>query len=426
MELRNWKARVEAWFIRLRAWWMIRMELRSWRARVEAAREKYDRLDHLSSIISPIAPNIWEEVQETIETRTVAAQSLKLPVLFFLLDRRDMKNLQSLNQFLGDLRKSSNRKHREECGQLAYRLRGRIDDYRRAAGALFETDILIRLLEKNPEGSVCLYPQIQNGHYPDASFRLGNKTVYLEATIRSQTKKQERTLESGHASSPVVVCTNDPYDDARLFIEKIKEKREQLADKSPNILCIGLPDSAPSSSSVKWGINAIFSGDLKPAQSIIRRQKGRLSNDKNLADAEVQQIEKNIERLERREEEFQAEPRLTGVLVFRWELSDFRPERHFWNPSPCLESQLSPTEQKTILDWFGFPHEDDAGENEKPEIFKRDRVEAAKRKRIEELARSEIVKNDRSNMTAEETARVVQEAYGRARDMADKEFSDNE
>ena len=403
------------------------MELRSWRARVEAAREKYDRLDHLSSMISPIAPNIWEEVQETIETKTATTQSLKLPVLFFLLDRRDMKDLQALNRLLGRLRKSGNKKHQEECQQLADRLQERTDDgYRAAAGALFETDILIRLLEKNPEGSVCLYPQIQNGHYPDASFGLGEKTVYLEATTRSQTKKQEHTLESGHTSSPVVAGTNDPYDDARLFTKKIEEKQKQLADKSPNILCIGLPDNAPSPSSVEWGINAIFSGDLKSAQSIIRRQKSRLSNDKSLSDIEVQQIEKNIENLEKWEKGFQAEPRLTGVLVFRWRRSDFLPERYFWNPSACLESQLSATDQKTVLDWFGFPHEDDAMENEKSKIFKRDGVEAAKRERIEELARSEIVKNDRSNMMDEETARVVQEAYGRARDMADKEFSDNE
>ena len=151
-----------------------------------------------------------------------------------------------------------------------------------------------------------------------------------------------------------------------------------------------------------------------------------MSNDKSLSDIEFQQIKKNIQSLEQWKNKFQAEPRLTGVLVFRWERSDFLPERYFWNPSPHLDSQLSPIEQKTILGWFDFPKENDSMENEKSEIFKRDRVEAAKRKRIQELARSEIAENDRGDMTDEETARVVKEAFDHARDIVDKEFSDNE
>ena len=386
--------------------WGVTMELRSWMTRLEAAREKYEQLEHLSSIISPIAPNIWEEVQETIETKTATTQNLKLPVLFFLLDRRKMKNLQSLNQFLGRLRKSRNKKHQEECRQLAYRLQERTGDgYKTAAGALFETDILIRLLEKNSEGSVCMYPQIQNGNYPDASFGLGKKTVYLEATILSQTEDQGRVWDKArekmnpsqremedlglltvrhHRQVSTATGIGDPYGDAHRFTRKIKKKQEQLEPQAPNILCIGLPDVDPNPLNLVLGVKPLFSEALQSAQW------------------------------------------LTGILVFRWEQSDFRPEKHFWNPSPHPDSQLSPTEQKTILDWFGFSKESPAVENEKPEIFRRDGVEAAKRERIEELARSEIVKNDRSNMTAEETARVVQEAYGRARDMADKEFSDNE
>ena len=345
--------------------------------KLKAVKEKYDRLDHLSSIISPIAPDIWEEVQETIETEAATTQPPELPVLFFLLDRRNMENLKSLNQFLGYLRKSSNRKHQEECGQLAYRFQERTDDgYRTAAGALFETDILICLLEKNLEGPVSLYPQIQNGNYPDASFRLGEKTVYLEATILSQTRDQERigdiAYEQGnpsqeemenlavrgvsrHSSFSIVTGVGDPYSDALRITRKVEGKQRQLADESPNILCIGLPDTDPNSLSVEWGINAIFSGDLKPAQLIIRRQKGRLSNDKNLSDIEVQQIENNIQSLEQWEQEFQAEPKLTGVLVFRWKSSGFLLEKQFRNPSSHPDSRLSEEEWQTILDWLAFP-----------------------------------------------------------------------
>lgn len=248
-------------------------------------------------------------------------------------------------------------------------------DYRPAVGGLFEIDILICLLEKNSEGSVELYPQIRNRNFSEASIRLGEKTIYLEATILSQTEDQERIVDiayeqgnpsqeemenlairrvSRRFSSSIVTGVGDPYRDALRLTRKIQGKQNQLADESPNILCIGLPDTDPNSLSVEWGISAIFSGDLKPAQSIIRHQKGVLSNNKNLSDAEVQKIEKNIQNLEQWEREFQAEPKLTSVLVFRWEQSGFRPEKQFRNPAPHHDSQLSEEEWRAILDWFGF------------------------------------------------------------------------
>ena len=403
------------------------MELRSWMARLEAAREKCEQLEHLRAVVTP---DFWERVQETIEREAATAQNLKLPVLFFLLDRRDVKALQPLNQFLGYLRKHSNKRARRESDKLAGHLQKRTTDYRKAAGAVFEMEILSHLLKKSLKGHFDPYPQIPNGRVPDASIRLGEKTVYLEATILSQTEDQERVWDTGHersnptqkemeksgvrkvshhSSFSILEGGSDPYREALRFIKKIEDKREQLADKSPNILCIGLPDSDPNSLSAEWGINAIFSGDLKPAQSIIRRQKGRLSNDKSLPDVEIQQIKKDIGDLEQREREFQDELRLTGILVFRWERSDFLPEKPFWNPCPHSDSRLSPAEQKTILDWFGFPKENAAMEDERPRVFKIDRVEAAKRKRILELARSEVAKK---TMARCRTRRRI-ESYGR-------------
>ena len=195
-----------------------------WMARLEAVKGKYEQLEHVRAAI---APAFLKKVQETIESEAATTQNLKLPVLFFLLYRRDIKDLRPLDRFLGHLRKSKERRHQKEFGKLKSRLQEKTD-YRQAAGALFEMEILIRLLEKSPKGSIGLYPQIRNKNFPEASIILGEKTVYFEATIRSQAEKQERALEIGHTASSVVVCTSDPYNDARLIIGKIEEKRKQL------------------------------------------------------------------------------------------------------------------------------------------------------------------------------------------------------
>lgn len=272
--------------------------------KLEAVWEKYEQLEHLRAVIAPV---FWEKVRETIETEAATTQSLKLPVLFFLLDRRDIETLQSLDQFLGYLRKSSDKRHQKEISQLASRLQKRIG-YRHAVGALFEMEILTCLLENNPEGSVELYPQIRNRNFPEASIILGGKTVYFEATIRSQSEEQERDWEIGFSSSPVVFHYGDPQGDARRIIRRIKDKQSQQVARALNILCIGLPD---------------FSTD-----TLILKSKVTSA--------------------------FEEEPQLTGLLVFRGGQSSFLPEEKFINPSPHPDSQLSEEEWQTILDWFGF------------------------------------------------------------------------
>ena len=310
--------------------WGVTMELRSWMARLEAVKEKCEQLEHFYAAITP---DFWEEIRETIEREVATTPNLKLPVLFFLLDRRKTEDLCSLDQFLGYLRKHRNKRARRGGDKLVSRLRKRTTDYRSAAGAVFEMEILSHLLKKSPEGHFDPYPQIPNGRFPDASIRLGEKTVYLEATILSQTEDQERVWDIGHEQSnpgqeemerlgvrevshhssfSIMTGVGDPYKDALRITRKIEDKRKQLADKSPNILCIGLPDFSPDPLILEWNVPSIF----------------------------------------------KEEPQLTGILFFRWgQKSDFLPERQFWNPSPHPDSQLSPTEQKTILDWFGFPQE---------------------------------------------------------------------
>jgi len=346
----------------------------------ETARKKYEdkRLKYFRAVI---APKFWKKVQGIIKREAATTSNPKLPVLFFLFDRRDVEDLQPLDRLLGYLKESKEQRHRDGLRDLAKLLQNKktdYRDYRYAAGAIFEMEILSWLLEKN-ENSFDPYPQAQNNN-PDARIILGGKPVYFEATIRSQSKKQERTRESGHASSPDAVRLGDLRGDARRITRKIKDKQSQQISQAPNILCIGLPDFSPDPLIQEWNVPSIF----------------------------------------------EEEPQLTGVLVFRWERSGFLPEKQFWNPSPHSDSQLSPTEQKTILDWFGFSKENNAMEDEKSEIFKRDRVETAKRERILELARSEIEKNDHDDMTDKETTRVVQEALDHAEDTAAKEFSNKE
>ena len=286
----------------------------------ETARKKYEdkRLKYFRAVI---APKFWKKVQGIIKREAATTLSPKLPVLFFLFDRRDVEDLQPLDRLLGYLKESKEQRHRDGLRDLAKLLQNKktdYRDYRHAAGAIFEIEILSRLLEKN-ENSFDPYPQGQNNN-PDAKIILGEKPVYFEATIRSQSEEQERHLEIGHTSSPFVPGLSDLRGDARRITGKIKGKRGQQVAQAPNILCIGLPDFSPDPLILEWNVPSIL----------------------------------------------KEEPQLTGILFFRWgQKSDFIPEKPFWNPSPCLESQLSATEQKTVLDWFGF--DNSHVENEKSE-----------------------------------------------------------
>ena len=274
--------------------------------KLETAKEKYED-KRLRYFRISIAPDFWEKVREIIKREAATTSNPKLPVLFFLFDRRDVEDLQPLDRFLGYLKESKEPRHQGGFWSLARLLQDKTAAYRQVAGAIFEMEILSRLLEKNPEGSFDPYPQVQENN-PDAWIILGGKTVYFEATIRSQSEEQERYLEIGHTSSPVVVGVSDLRGDARRITRRIKGKQSQQVARAPNILCIGLPDFSPDPLILEWNVPSIF----------------------------------------------KEEPQLTGVLVFRWESLGFLPEKQFHNPSPHPDSQLSEVEWQTILDWFGF------------------------------------------------------------------------
>ncbi len=275
--------------------------------KLETAKEKYED-KRLRYFRIAIAPDFWEKVREIIKRKAATTSNPKLPVLFFLFDRRDVEDLQPLDRFLGYL-KENKEEPRYQGGfwSLARLLQDKTAAYRQVAGAIFEMEILSRLLEKNPGGSFDPYPQVQENN-PDARIILGGKTVYFEATIRSQSEEQERDWEIGFSSSPVVFNYGDLQGDACRIIRRIKDKQSQQVARAPNILCIGLPDFSTDT--------LILEGELPPV--------------------------------------FEEEPQLTGILVFRWESSGFLPEEKFINPSTHPDSQLSEEEWQTILDWFGF------------------------------------------------------------------------
>lgn len=344
--------------------------------RLNIVQEKYTRLQHFPAVI---VKDFWKKVQKIIETGADKPQPPKLPILFFLLDRWAIQSLSEIDRLLGYLNKSRNKRHRKELGNLVRRLQMNATSYREAAGAVFEAAILAALLRTGDDESVTLYPQIRNNGFPEAAINLEQKTVYLEATLLSQTTDQERIWEIGtenlyeqkkpsqaemeklrisavrnYSLLSTILVAGDPYDDALRLVSKIVEKRKRLAPQAPNILCLGLSDLGPDVRSLKWGADDIFSGTLKSAQSIKRRLETRLSNDKSMQTDEIEKVKAKIQGLEKWINAFTAEPRLTGILVFQWESDGFLPKAIFRNPFPSPTSRLCDTEWKTILEMLGF------------------------------------------------------------------------
>ena len=70
---------------------------------------------------------------------------------------------------------------------------------------------------------------------------------------------------------------------------------------------------------------------------------------------QIQKVEGKIQTLEQLINNFQAEPRLSGVLVFRWDGIGFSPKQAFRNPSPDQPNALTDTEWEEICRVLGFP-----------------------------------------------------------------------
>ena len=252
------------------------------------SQEKCAQLSHLNHAI-PLG--FFKRIRDKIEAEAENSHPLKLPVLFFFLVRHDLKSLLNFDYFLGRL-KQSHRKR--EFPNLLHRLLEE-ENYRNTVGAIFEVEILAKLLDTREPISVALYPKIPGTQKrPEASISLAQKAVYIEATVLSQTEDQEEIQDIGATSLYEQVLLSDlekerlgissvqdggvggvgdPYGDALRVIGKLDEKREQLAPQNPNVICLGLADLDPDIVSVEWAIEDIFSGSPTMAQRVRDRHK---------------------------------------------------------------------------------------------------------------------------------------------------------
>lgn len=323
-------------------------------ADLEAARERCEALEHLRNAVGP---RLFSYVQRRIEAEAEGPHSLKLPVLFFFLVRRDPPALREFDTFLGRVKRSHRKRH---LPNLIDRLRSE-GDYRRAVSAIFEIDILRTLLDTAPAGSVDLYPKIgMTPNHADASVRLGHKTMYIEVKLLSQDSDQEHIQDIGLESAleraapskremgrlgvysvreGVVTGVGDPYGDALRIVGKLTEKPNQLHPDAPNVICLGLPDSMPDIRSVEWAVNDVFSGAAKMAHVVLERTN-RVGE---------------IETLTRLVRDSKPEPRLTGVLVFEAHGSGITPQKAFTNHAAGPLNRVEAQEWDALLGLFGFP-----------------------------------------------------------------------
>lgn len=323
-----------------------------WLEKVKAAEEKCAQLEQLRHEGDP---EFFRRVRRQIEAYD-GSRALKLPVLFFLLVRRDLSALERIDAVLKHLKK---RNRKRDLPNVLDRLH-REDEYRHAAGAIFEIDILARLLEATSAESVALYPKIGTTRKAEASLRIGEKTVYLEATLLSQTSSQERIQDIGFTSSlgsptpahleldaldifgvqdGVVTGVGDPYGDGLRVVGKLNDKRKQLHPRAPNVICLGLSDLMPDITSVEWGAGDVFSGSSSMARALLERATEATTS----------------ETLQRLIREARPEPRLTGVLVFQVEGSHVSPLRAMRNPHPEASAAVEDEDWNELLKLFDFP-----------------------------------------------------------------------
>jgi ribosomal 50S subunit-recycling heat shock protein len=338
---------------------------------LKAVQQKCAQFPHLNAAVSA---DFFEKARNRIETEAGRSHPLKLPVLFFFLKRNDLPELRSFEDFLARLKQG----HRmSDLRHLLQRLLEE-SDYRQATGAIFEVEVLAKLLCAQGQVSVNLYPRSPTTQSkPDACISLAQKVVYIEITILSQTEDQEKIQDIGtkslyeqvlldnsemealgirSVSDGVVVGVGDPYRDALRVIGKLNAKRKQLVPNAPNIICLGLPHPDPDTHCVEWGTQDFFSGSTNMAQAVQDRYSRLLINKWPKMPAEkVRNIQKKIQAFKGLMNGFKAEPQLTGVIAFRWKGNGFSPKEVFPNPFPGSLNRLTESEWKDIFEAFGLP-----------------------------------------------------------------------
>jgi hypothetical protein len=323
-------------------------------ADLEAARERYEALATLRRLIGS---RILDVAEKRIRAHSEQREALRLPVLFFYLVRRQPPELRRFDALLGHLLRT-NRKG--ELPGLVDSLRSETD-YRQAASALFEIEVLSTLLDATPSASVTLHPRIDGTKSrADAAVRLARTMVYVEVKLVSQDARQERIQDIGIASahgqrgpskaemSSLGLASVDggvtsgwgtPYDDALRVLGKLTEKPGQLHPGAPNVVCLGLCDPFPDKMSSAWAIEALFSGSRRIAEIAAEQERDAVK----------------AEALKRLARDAKPEPRLTGVLVFRVSSDRTLPLRAHLNPHPGAAHRLPEREWTALLEQFGFP-----------------------------------------------------------------------
>ena len=327
-----------------------------------------EKFAKLSCLKNEVSPDFFQRIRKTIETER--PYSVKLPVLFFFLKRCDLLRLLRFDAFLDRLNRSGKK---SDLSNLVQRLLEE-ECYRNAAGAVFEVEILGRLLDGGNRFPVELYPKIPGTQRKsEASLNLEGKAIYIEATLLSQTEDQEQIQDLGIGSlyeevtpsdsekerlgitsvqAGMVFGVGDPYGDALRVIGKLDGKRKQLALQSPNIICLGLSDLTPNIQSVEWAAGDIFLGWPHVAGSVLDRHKQVLESKRTRPQDETV---RKIGTLEQLIAGFKSEPRLSGVLTFEWDWDKFSAKRAFRNPNPDPGSKLTENEWKVLLEVFSFP-----------------------------------------------------------------------
>lgn len=118
---------------------------------LEAVQEKCAQLPQLSAAVPA---DFFERIRNRIEAEAERSHPLKLPVLFFF-ERSEPLKLRNFEGFLAHLEQG--RRKREFRHLLQRLLEG--DGYRQAMGAIFEVEVLAKLLSARESISVNLYPK---------------------------------------------------------------------------------------------------------------------------------------------------------------------------------------------------------------------------------------------------------------------------
>ncbi len=332
------------------------------------ARRKAAQLPTLTSLLPA---TFFDDIECRIEIEVDGLHSVKLPVAFFLLVRRDIEALGRLDAILARLAEEG---QQEGLANLVERLVDR-RNHRRAGGALFEVDILTDLLRDAQFGGI-LYPGLPGtARKAEASIQVGGRQIYMEATVLTQSEDQERLQDLAITSAyrsltseeqqeakelgatvegGIVSGTGRPYNDAYRVIVKLHDKRDQLAAGAPNVICLGIADHVPRDPVIRWAVDALFTGSSTVLDILIGQIQRAMVED-GLGHGDLVKAQEFLKRVQKVRGHVAAEPRITAIAVYRWTGHRFDAERIYRNPQPGPDQRLNEEQWGAFTAALGFP-----------------------------------------------------------------------